>query len=422
MKFFKRTYLLTCIFFLFLMLAFCQRQPTETTLDHAFDADKVDIAFKIPVPDDVKSLVHSALALVTAADMDTISIELKVTPDHVEGVIPNVPLGKNRFFEIFVFDRDSTLSFYGSKYADVQSGFVTNVEIMLQPVGNSGTVVIIGYFRNPEREKIVYSTFDSHPPYDDGELFIMNPDDSERIQLTDNPGADYHPNISPKGDQIVFVRNLDPEGKVLNSHIFIMNIDGTGQKQLTFPPIAEDSPCFSPDGRRIVFRKTTENGISNIFVMNSDGTEQINITKDRVAALHPMWAKDNQIYFVTHGNDYRIWQISPDGRELNAISPFRIGAHERVQFTADMKQILYDSHRFPNQIMIADFPLFLNSKPLTSGEDTGGFCLSPDDSKMIFSQGSHEEGYYLFLKDVKENTTLPLRIKAIHSDWEEIRY
>lgn len=422
MKFITNVLILSALLLLLLFLAVCQRQPTETPLDHGMSAEKVDIAFKIQVPDDVKSQVHSASARVTAADMDTITVKLTVTTDHVEGVIPNVPAGRNRFFEIFVFGRDSTLTFYGSKHADVQSGFVTNVEIMLQPVGNSGTVFIIGYFKNPGKEKIVYSTFDSQPPYDDGELFIMNPDGSEQIQLTDNPGADYHPNISPRGDQIVFVRNLDPEGSELKTHIFIVNIDGTGQKQLTFPPIAEDSPCFSPDGRRIVFRKTTENGISNVFVMNSDGTDQINITKDRVAALHPMWAKDNQIYFVTHGNDYRIWQISPDGRDMKAISPFRIGAHERVQFTSEMKQILYDSHQFPNQIMISDFPLFLNSKPLTSGEDTGGFCLSPDDSRMIFSQGSHAEGYYLFLKDVKANTILPLRIKAIHSDWKEIRH
>ena len=403
------------LIFLLLGAVFCQQQPTRVSTQ---DDEKVDIAFKIQIPDEVKLQVHSAVARVTAPDMDTIRTELFVTPTHVEGIIRHVPAGRKRFFEIFVFDQDSVLTFYGSKYADVFAGFMTRVEIMLQPVGDDGTVLIIGYFSPPHLEKIVYSTFDSRPPYDDGEIFMMNPDGSDKVQLTQNPGADYHPNISPSGDKIAFVRNLDPDG--INTHIFIMNVDGTEQKQLTFPPVREDSPWFSPDGDQIVFRKTMETGASDICVVNSDGTGFRNLTRGQIGALHPTWGYDNCIYFVTHGSDYKIWKIRPDGSELSVVSPFKIGAHERVQFTRDMKHIFYDSHQYPNQIVKSDFPAFLNSRTITSGDDTGGFCLSPDEGKMIFSQGSHENGYFLFIKDFVTGRIEPLGIRAIHSDWEPI--
>ena len=137
-----------------------------------------------------------------------------------------------------------------------------------------------------------------------------------------------------------------------------MNIDGSDQRQLTFPPIREDGPWFSPEGDKIVFRRTTQNGHSNLFIINIDGTGLTNVTNDNIGAMHPTWRNDNFIYFVTHGSDYRIWKIRPNGSELNVVSPFKIGAHARVQFSNDNQFIFFDSSEYPNQIIKATFPSF----------------------------------------------------------------
>jgi len=401
---------------LLLFLVACQSQPTSLP-PHEAD-ETVNISFKIQIPSQIRDFVSFATAQVTAPDMDTIKTDLQVYSDYVKGVIENIPAGRNRFFEIFVYDKDTLLTYYGSKYSDVFPGRLNVVEIILHPVGDSGTVIIIGYFGFIEKEKIVYSTFDYRSPFDDGEIFIMNPDGTERIQLTNNPGADYHEQISPNGDKIVFVRNLDPDGH--DSHIFIMNLDGTDQKQLTFPPVREDGPWFSPRGDRIAFRKTTETGGSNIFVMNLDGSGQVNITKDQVVAFHPSWARDDYIYFVTHGADPRIWKIRPDGSDMQVVSPFKIGAHQRVRFTRNMRYIFFDSYDYPNQIIRCDYPSFDNFTYITTGDDIGGLCLSPDDSKIIYSQGSHTNGYYLFIKDFNTSRIDSLHIRAIDMDWKRI--
>jgi len=177
------------IFIVLFAFIFCQKQPTQTQHDQPNNIQATDIAFKFQIPPEIQTYVHYSLAQVTASDMDTIRTPLEVSTTYVEGVIENVPAGKNRYFEIFVFDRDSTLTYYGSKYADVYAGFVVQVEIILQPAIDTGTVIIIGYFGTPKKEKIVYSTFDYQQPWDDGEIYICNPNFTNIVQLTNNPGS-----------------------------------------------------------------------------------------------------------------------------------------------------------------------------------------------------------------------------------------
>lgn len=403
---------------LFLLLIFCKNQPTQSPSSLPDNREQTNAFFKFQIPPEIQHLVCSALAQVTAPDMDTLKTALNVTETYVEGVIENIPVGRNRFFEIFVYDRNSTLTYYGSKYSDISVGKAVQVEIILRRASDTGTAVIIGYFENQDKGKIVYSTFDFQTPYDDGEIFMADPDGMNILQLTNNPGADYHPQISPLGDKIVFVRNLEPYG--FNTHIFIMNIDGTGQTQITSGPVREDGPWFSPDGNRIVFRKTTENGPSDLCIINNDGSGFTNITQGQITALFPVWANDGYIYFVTHGDERKIRKVRPDGSDSTVVSPFQIGAEARIHFTSDMGTIFYDSDGYPNQIMKSDFPSFENPTPITSGDDTGGFCLSPDNSKLLYSQGSYAAGYYLYIKDLSTGQVTGLGIRAIHTDWKVI--
>ncbi|MBN1348407.1 hypothetical protein JXJ21_03295 [candidate division KSB1 bacterium] len=407
---------------LIMMLAVfsCKDQPTQSATDVSDGLGQTEAFFKIQIPSNLKSYIYSAVALVTAEDIDSIRTNLTVSSTHVEGVIEGIPVGQSRLFEIFVFNFDSVLTFYGSKTADVRAGLPVQVEIMLRSADETGTAIIIGYFEEVHQEKIVYSDFDHQPPYDDGEIYLANPDGTGRIQLTQNPGADYHPQLSPLGNKIAFVRNLDPMG--FDTHVFIMNIDGSGQKQFSFGPVTEDAPWFSPNGSQIVFRKASENGPSNLVVMNIDGTGAKNITLDQIDAFYPVWAADGNIYFSAHSGDNRIWKIRPDGANLTVVSPFKIGGSARIRFASNMGTLFYDSYSYPSQIIMSDFPSFENPTPVTSGDDTGEFCLSPDDNRLLYSQGSPSQGYFLYLKNLNTQQTNPLGIKAIDCDWKVISH
>ena len=98
--------------------------------------------------------------------------------------------------------------------------------------------------------KIVFSSFAGKAT----DLYSMNPDGSNRVQLTSNAGPDNgSPVVSSDGRFIVFTSN-----RAGARQIWRMDIDGRNQKQLTFGADEKDSANYaalSPDDREVYFIK-----------------------------------------------------------------------------------------------------------------------------------------------------------------------
>jgi Tol biopolymer transport system component len=100
------------------------------------------------------------------------------------------------------------------------------------------------------------------------DLFVMNSDGSNPVQVTDNQAANFCPFFHPSGKKIIFASNLaDPRGR--NFDLYLINLDGTGLERITFHETFDGFPMFSPDGKRLVLasnRNGTQPGETNIFV------------------------------------------------------------------------------------------------------------------------------------------------------------
>lgn len=117
----------------------------------------------------------------------------------------------------------------------------------------------------------------------DHEIYVMNADGSNQVNLTNNPALDAAPVWSPDGSKIVFASDRDGG----NRNIWVMNADGTGLVKLTNYSGGAGYPTWSPDGSMISF----DSG-SDIYRMNADGSEQINLTNNEKNLGYPSWSPD----------------------------------------------------------------------------------------------------------------------------------
>jgi hypothetical protein len=142
----------------------------------------------------------------------------------------------------------------------------------------------------------------------DFEVFKMNADGTNPVNLTNNAASDTEPDWSPDGTKVAFVSDRDG-----NNEIYVMNADGSGQTRLTTNSESETGPEWSPDGTKIAFETHRE-----VNVMNADGSGQVNLTSNAAFDGHPAWSPDGtKIAFHTSRTgdigDYFIYVMNPDG-------------------------------------------------------------------------------------------------------------
>ncbi|HET7697623.1 MAG TPA: protein kinase [Vicinamibacterales bacterium] len=112
-------------------------------------------------------------------------------------------------------------------------------------------------------------------------------------RLTELPGAELQPDISPDGRQVVYASaargNLD---------LFLLRVGGARAINLTADSPADDhQAAISPDGERIAFRSERDSG--GIFLMGATGESVRRVT---TAGFDPAWSPDaRSLAYATEG-------------------------------------------------------------------------------------------------------------------------
>jgi Tol biopolymer transport system component len=104
-------------------------------------------------------------------------------------------------------------------------------------------------------------------------------------QITDQPGQELYPSLSPDGKTLVYA-SAGPD----RSDIFLRRVDGANAIKLTAQTGGGGTqPAYSPDGERIAFRGAEGGG--GIFVMGATGETVRRVTG---RGFHPAWSPDGK--------------------------------------------------------------------------------------------------------------------------------
>lgn len=192
---------------------------------------------------------------------------------------------------------------------------------------------------SPDGSKILFARRVDDTPRTAWDVFEMNADGSDVRNLTNSPGPDDHPRYSTDGKKIVFnsarrtnyskltEHQLDNGG--YNYEVYVMNVDGSDVVQLTDFFEWDTYPSISPDGSQLLWRRVYPDGGSGPSGLNSeillsdiDGSNVENLTNHASFDGYPVWSPDgSSIAFASNrdGNEpieFNIYLLDIETREI----------------------------------------------------------------------------------------------------------
>ena len=171
---------------------------------------------------------------------------------------------------------------------------------------------------SPDGSKIVFTSIRSG----DLELYLMDADGSNVIQITDELGYDGGAFFTPDGQELIFrasrptsdedvkvYKDLLSKGLVqpTEMELFMVGIDGSNLRQITDLGNANWAPYMHPSGEKILFSSNhaSDRGFPfNLYMINTDGTGLEQITFDRDFDSFPMFSYDGtKLVFASNRNN-----------------------------------------------------------------------------------------------------------------------
>lgn len=204
----------------------------------------------------------------------------------------------------------------------------------------------------PDGATLVYSM--------QGSLWRQRIDSGVAEQLTDAPGSDYQPDVSPDGRHVVFVRY---DGRAME--LMLLDLASRAAQPLTAGGAVNVEPRWSPDGTRLAFVSTIGTGHFLVHVgdiRNNALTASHPLVPDRRSSvsryyyspfdhtINPAWTRDGRdLLFVSnreiaHGTGDIVRMSAAEAGSPRVLLHEETSWHARPDVSPDGDRIVYSSY------------------------------------------------------------------------------
>jgi TolB protein len=275
----------------------------------------------------------------------------------------------------------------------------------------------------PDSRALIYSMA--------GSLWRQKIDSTVAEQLTDGPGYDYQPDVSPDGRYVVYTGS---RGEITG--LMLLDLRSGKSSPLTHGGAVEVEPRWSPDGKRIVYVSSAYHRHLHLFVIDvRDGqpgetqrlTEETRSPLPRYyysaydSEINPTWTRDgSSVLFVSNrGHIYGtggFWLMKAvPGAQPAELHYEETNWQARPDFSPDGSRMVYSSYLGRNGLQLWLLPAAGGDPlPLTYGDwDETNPRWSPD-GQWIASVSNRNGGTQLRLVHLPDGGTRTLTVSERH--------
>ena len=234
------------------------------------------------------------------------------------------------------------------------------------------------------------------------DIWTMNPDGSNPVNLTRDAAVDLHAAWSPSGKQILFV-SFREEGK--ESSLYLMDADGNNIRKVLDNWYSRSLATWSPDGKQIA---AVRDGMLYIITLDDKSVEPVAETGLRSVG-DPAWSPDGkEIAFIylwrKQGYELRLLDVQTLKQKVVLAQLERYPYKSYPTWSPDGEQIAFGLHKFRTILNFVDAANWQdeetiyvinrdgsNLRQLVSekGPDALHPTWSSDGDEIIYHQGIH---------------------------------